>query len=168
MIPAAAPGSPRLSAPWNLGDVLVLAATNVVGAVLIAVAWFGASGTTSVRTEANWLTLGIVGAVVGGSGDGAWLLAGLRSVAVRRRGLAGRAPVGLAETLTGEMVSLVARGEPGRNDSFVAVAGLGRYHHRTCAAVSGRDVVAASADEHSTAGRRPCGLCSSRGETVDG
>jgi hypothetical protein len=34
-----------------------------------------------------------------------------------------------------------------------------RYHRLGCSLVAGKDVSAATLAEHSTAGRRPCGVC---------
>jgi hypothetical protein len=69
---------------------MALYLSNVIGAVLLAVAWLGASGSVSLRAQVPWLDAGIAGVIVAAVGDLRWLLAGRRNVGLFRRELTPR------------------------------------------------------------------------------
>jgi hypothetical protein len=139
------------SLPWRTMDRLVLGLTLGVGAALILVAWWGASGTPQSSTQTRWLGLGMVGNIVAGAGVTTSLMLGRRSVGMARRRLLS-IPVQAVGPPSGVAATTAA-------SDLVAGARMTRYHRAGCPLADGKAVRRASADEHRAAGLVPCGLC---------
>jgi formate/nitrite transporter FocA (FNT family) len=68
---------------------------NLVGALLVAAAWIGASGATTLAGQTPSLNLGVVGLVVSGVANAHLLAQAHRQIEARTRRVLGRlAPVG--------------------------------------------------------------------------
>jgi len=134
--------------------MLVLYACTAVGLIGIAVAWWGASGTTDQLVQIPWVNLGVVGVIVLGLGNCSWLLAGRRAVGERRRQL--------LEGLSAAP-SVVPRAEPparnGTGPRPVWAPGMAHYHRADCQLALGKAAVAATVATHERRGRVPCGMC---------
>src|SRR5437764_15138 len=73
--------------PWQVGDLLTLWFFSAAGALLLFMAWWGASGTPRQSREILWLDVGVIGLLIFGTGAVIWLLTGRRAVGHRRRAL---------------------------------------------------------------------------------
>jgi hypothetical protein len=120
--------------PWGGSLGRIQALTTVLGAALISLAWWGASGSGHPAGQLNWLSLAAGGVVVAGLGHALFLLDAHRRVTMLRlatlvpataRPVASTAPVPMTAP------SLVA-------PSLVAVAKGRRYHRPGCHLVAGK------------------------------
>jgi hypothetical protein len=140
--------------PWQVSEMLVLYGAVVVGFALVAVAWWGASGTARITSQVGWLNLGTVGVMLIGTGNCFWLLLGRRAIGDRRsRLLASFAAAGVPSTTETEVQ---ARAD---SEDLVAGAGMRRYHRVDCQLVRRKPVVPATRAEHEAEGRAACGMC---------
>jgi hypothetical protein len=149
----------RALPPWRLADLAIVYVASFVGFALLAVAWWGASGTAKVSHQVPWVSVGAVALIVLGTGNVFWLLLGRRAVEERRRELL--APfAALAERDTAADATEVAV-EPTRTagPKPVAAPGMGHYHRASCQLVQGKGAKAATPAAHQRAGRQPCGMC---------
>lgn len=135
--------------PWVVPDLFRWFGLLGLSAAGLCVAWWCASGTTTVHSLVTWINVGVVAVVVGGLGNVTWLLQGRRAVTARQRELAAV----LAATRATAPVGLYP------DDVRVAVPGTTRHHRPGCPAVAGKAVDRAALAVHERAGRRPCGLC---------
>lgn len=124
--------------------------TQFVGAVLLLVSWWGASGTTRLRDQVTWVNVGVAGLIVSGTGIALWLLHGYRAVGERQRLL-------LAGLETAPPPDTATTGEG--DAALVSGRGMTRYHRTDCPLVAGKPVRRAARHVHERAGRRPCGMC---------
>jgi hypothetical protein len=140
--------------PWRADDIVVLYVTGFVGAVLLLVSWWGASGTTRLGSQVAWVNVGVAGLIVSGTGIALWLLHGHRAVGERQRLL-------LADLETAPPPDTAPASVPVGEGDAAVVAGsrMTRYHRTDCPLVAGKSVRRASRDVHERAGRRPCGMC---------
>jgi hypothetical protein len=120
------------------------------GAVVLAISWFVASGTASVRNQTTWMAIGVLAVVEIGLGSFGVLLVARRKI-VRR----------CAELLDAidHQTELAARGAAPAASLPVAIDGSPRYHASTCMLVVGKSARAAAGSVHQHAGRRPCEIC---------
>ena len=130
---------------WTKRDATVLAALMAVGAVLVALAWFFAAGRADAGDQLVFVTLAVVGTMVGVVGAVLWTTHGRRLINLRRALLLGTAP-------------------PPAADRAVAtdlVAGpTGKWFHRAdCLLAEGRGWPPSPRPQHERAGRRPCPGC---------
>jgi len=137
--------------PWRADDVVVLYVTTFVGAVLLLIAWWGASGTTRLGAQVAWVNLGVVGIIVAGTGNAVWLLHGNRAVGNRQHDL-------LGDFEGADLVEAEAAVSDEADDVLVAGPRMTRYHRASCPLVAGKDVRPASRSAHEKR-RRPCGMC---------
>lgn len=131
---------------WRSATVSVVIAAGVA---LVVCFWSyrGARAEAVVADQAGWLALSVTAAVISGLGNGWFLLARRRAIAVRRNQLLGTdrpAWTGPPEVAATALVS-------GR--------GMTRYHRPGCSLVAGKSVGAVGRDAHERAGRRPCDWC---------
>lgn len=141
------------SIPWRLGDILVVYAMLVIGAVVVFVAWWGTSGTADVSAQQMWVNVGVVGVAIVGCGNGVWLLTGMRALGEKRRDVVASLGSSLA-TLVGEET---VGGAPSREP--VTAPGMRFFHDPRCPFVTGKQVRAATPSAHQRAGRHPCRIC---------
>jgi hypothetical protein len=135
--------------PWGGSLGRIQALTTVLGAALISLAWWGASGSGHPAGQLNWLSLAAGGVVVAGLGHALFLLDAHRRVTMLRlatlvpataRPVASTAPVPMtAPSLVAPSLvapSLVAPSLVA--PSLVAVAKGRRYHRPGCHLVAGK------------------------------
>lgn len=136
------------SVAWRDGDLIVLSVTALVGAGMIATAWFGASGTARLPAQAAWLNLAVGGFGLFAAGCCVWLVRLRRAVGERRIALIALDP---AE----EPVETPARRAPVTDSlRLVRAEGMAHVHYPDCALVAGKTVV-----EVTLADGEPCGMC---------
>jgi hypothetical protein len=135
--------------PWGKRAALVTLAGIVLGALLIAVGWFGASGTKTFAKQLLWVNLAVVGSALAATAQASWLLRGWRRVGALRREVLASYPRRPASALAR------AEGLSDDHGSHVTVPGTRRYHRRTCLLVRGKEAtrVRGSAD------LEPCDVC---------
>jgi hypothetical protein len=73
----------RVPLPWSRRHRLLLVAFNLMGALLIGVAWFWAAGRAEAQTASLNLAVGAM--VLAGGANGLWLMRGRRAIGRRRR-----------------------------------------------------------------------------------
>lgn len=143
--------SSRQPYPWVVPDLFRWFGLLALSAAGLCVAWWCASGTTSVSHLVTWVNVSVVALVVAGLGNVTWLLQGRRAVAARQRDLT---------TLLLACAPSAAGPLPYPDDVRVSVPGTSRHHDPTCAAVAGKRVERMPVAAHERAGRQSCGLCS--------
>lgn len=141
------PGPVRLRAnpilclrPWTSSAVVRSVQIQLVSALLIGAAWYGASGTASFAAEMDWLKLGVGGLVLSGVANGLWLMSGRQAVGVA------------ALQAFGNVVSKQSERDPYVAETFAVLGGT-RYHRTGCQMLVGRSSRPARAE------LRPCELC---------
>lgn len=144
---------PSRSRPWGLGSVLGLYFAVSVGALLLVLGWWGASGASEPSQQTLWIDLAVIGILLSGVGIGGWLLTGQRAVGKRRRViiLALMGGDGPEPRIFDPMASSL--------DDLVAAPAMTRYHRTSCLLAAGKPVRVATLAAHRSAGRRPCGIC---------
>ena len=75
--------------PWTRRDVIVVVALNVAGLAVIVAGWAWASGRTVLADQFPATDLAVIGLIVAGAGNIAWLLANRRAIGRARRSLLG-------------------------------------------------------------------------------
>jgi hypothetical protein len=73
--------------PWPRREAAIVLALNVIGALTIAGGWGWASGHTILDDQIPAIAVTVAGLVVAGLADIAWLVAGRRGLARRKRTL---------------------------------------------------------------------------------
>lgn len=146
--------APRRPMPWRVADIIRFYITTLLAALVIAIAWWAASGTADVSSQSAWTMVAIGGLIIAGTGNVLWILAGRTIVALRRRQL-----VVLPETISGAVAPDAV--EPPAEDAgaLVATESMTRYHRPDCPLAVGKDARAATLNAHRKRGRRPCGVC---------
>jgi hypothetical protein len=138
---AATGGSPL----WSRRDAGALGALLAIGGILVVASWFFAAGRPDAGDQLVFVSLALVGAVVGMAAVVGWVVRGRRTISARRGRLLGTAPP--APVDAAQAVDLVA----GPN---------GRWFHRAdCMLVDGRGWRASARTEHESAGRLACPGC---------
>jgi hypothetical protein len=130
---------------WSKRDSAVLGVVLVVGAVLVLAGWFFAAGRADAGDQLVFVSVALIGALVGLAAVIGWVVRGRRVISARRGLLLGTAPPAKAEGA--RAVELVA-------------ASTGKWFHRAdCLLAHGRDWSAAPRAEHESAGRLSCPGC---------
>jgi hypothetical protein len=131
--------------PWSAKDRQLLVLRLGAGAVVVLAAWFFAAGETDPADQLPFLSLALLGALLGMWGVFSWVTRGRRLVGQRARFLLGAAPVTNIDLASAE----------------VLVAGGARrwFHRADCLLAASRGWPAASRSAHESAGRRPCPAC---------
>jgi hypothetical protein len=147
---------PEPAGPWQAGDLIAVAVTNVVAVGLLLAAAYGVRQTIEPERSVVFLNLAAVGLVVALAGNATFLLSGMRQVAgLRTALLEGYSEAAAAPSAPRSPLSADEAGAPG----LVSGPSMTRYHLSDCPAVQGKEVKAESRSAHRKAGRRPCGLC---------
>lgn len=126
--------------PWRDGDVVTACLAGLLGGFAVGVAWFGASGTSSIAAQAVWLNVAVGGLMVCGFGIALWLLRGRRSVGERRADL-----VSLADAVPSTeptSVGLPPAETAGGTEPLLLVRapGMRRAHDPGCPLVAGKEI----------------------------
>ena len=131
--------------PWSAKDRQRLVLRLGAGAVVVLAAWFLAAGETDPADQLPFVSLALLGALLGMWGVFSWVTRGRRLVGQRARFLLGAAPVTNIDLASAE----------------VLVAGGARhwFHRADCLLAASRGWPAASRSTHESAGRRPCPAC---------
>jgi hypothetical protein len=130
---------------WSKRDEAVLAVVLAVGAVLVAAGWFFAAGRADAGDQLVFVSLALVGSLVGLAAVIGWVVRGRRLISTRRGLLLGTPPPPKAESA--RAVELVA-------------APTGKWFHRAdCLLAHGRDWNASPRGAHEKAGRLSCPGC---------
>ena len=131
--------------PWSAKDRRLLVLRLGAGAVVVLAAWFLAAGETDPADQLPFVSLALLGALLGMWGVFSWVTRGRRLVGQRARFLLGAAPVTNIDLASAE----------------VLVAGGARhwFHRADCLLAASRGWPAASRSAHESVGRRPCPAC---------
>jgi ABC-type nickel/cobalt efflux system permease component RcnA len=140
--------------PWSRRDALLVALILAVALAGLVVGWLGVSDTVDLNSQTRWLGLGIGALIVGGFGMVAWLLLGLRRIAVLRREV-----LTVVDRRHPEPARVAARPQLSDRQGFGTVPGMRRYHAPDCQLLAGKDAQFAPAAAHAEAGLRPCPIC---------
>ena len=130
---------------WSKRDEAALGVVLAVGAVLVLAGWFFAAGRADAGDQLVYVTVALIGALVGLAAVIGWVVRGRRLISTRRALLLGSPPPPKAEAAFA--TELVA-------------ASTGKWFHRAdCLLAHGRDWSAAPRAEHEQAGRQSCPGC---------
>ena len=130
---------------WSKRDEAVLGLVLAVGAVLVLAGWFFAAGRADAGDQLVYVTVALIGALVGLAAVIGWVVRGRRLISARRVLLLGSPPPAKAEAAFA--TELVA-------------GATGKWFHRAdCLLALGRDWSAAPRAEHEQAGRQSCPGC---------
>ena len=130
---------------WSRRDATVLGVVLALGAVLVAAGWFFAAGRADAGDQLVFVSLALIGTLVGLAAVIGWVVRGRRAISTRRALLLGTPPPPKAETA--RAAELVA-------------APTGKWFHRAdCLLAYGRAWSAAPRAAHEKAGRLSCPGC---------
>ncbi|MEW6471168.1 MAG: hypothetical protein AB1679_02770 [Actinomycetota bacterium] len=130
---------------WSRRDATVVGVVLALGAVLVLAGWFFAAGRADAGDQLVFVSLALVGALVGVTAVIAWVVRGRRAISTRRTLLLGTPPPPKAEGA--RAVELVA-------------APNGKWFHRAdCLLALGRNWSASPRVAHEKAGRLSCPGC---------
>jgi hypothetical protein len=130
---------------WTRRDATVLAVLLAVGGVLVALSWFFAAGRADAGDQLVFVTLAVVGTVVGVIGAVLWTTHGRRLINLRRSLLLGTAPPPAADhAVAAELVA----GPSGK-----------WFHRADCLLAEGRGWATSTRAQHESAGRHACPGC---------
>ena len=130
---------------WSKRDEVTVGAVLAVGAVLVLAGWFFAAGRADAGDQLVYVTVALIGVLVGLAAVIGWVVRGRRLISTRRALLLGSPPPPKAEAAFA--TDLVA-------------ASTGKWFHRAdCLLAHGRDWSPAPRGEHEQAGRQSCPGC---------
>ncbi|HEV7687747.1 MAG TPA: hypothetical protein VGQ80_14325 [Acidimicrobiia bacterium] len=134
---------------WSRRDATLLGTLLAVGAVLVGASWFFAAGRADAGDQLVFVSLALLGALIGLAGVAAWTVHGRRLIGARRGLLLGTAPPARAggTDWAAHAVELVAGPQ-------------GKWFHRAdCLLADGRGWAASPRAQHESAGRKACPGC---------
>lgn len=155
-LPPERPVVPLPKSPWPATGLRRLAPLVIVGAVVLAVSWYGCSGETTWRVQVRWFGLGVLACAVNALGCLVWLGAGVRSLRrerawttaeLRRRDLRPVRPAADAAVAAT------------RSEALVTGARMRRYHRSDCPLMAGKEAQVLSAEAAAARGLPACGVC---------
>jgi hypothetical protein len=130
---------------WSRRDAGRLGGLLAIGGILVAVSWFFAAGRPDAGDQLVFVSLALVGTLIGMGAVAGWIARGRRIISARRSLLLGTAPA--APALAASALELVA-------------GPRGKWFHRAdCLLVDGRNWTASPRTAHESAGRRACPGC---------
>ena len=130
---------------WTRRDATVLTVLLAVGAVLVVASWFFAAGRADAGDQLAFVTLAVVGTMVGVAGAVLWTARGRRLINLRRALLLGTAPPPAAD---------------GALSTDLVAGPTGKWFHRAdCLLAESRGWRPSPRAQHESAGRRPCPGC---------
>ena len=130
---------------FTSADKLRVGGLLAVGAVIIALSWFFAAGRPDAGDQLVFVSLSLVGALLGMSATAGLLLRGRRLVGARTGLLLGTGPAGPTDTVL--------------SAEIVAGPDAKWFHRSDCLLVEGRQWPAAPLSAHLAAGRKACPAC---------
>jgi hypothetical protein len=130
---------------WTKRDATVLVGLLAVGAGLVVAAWFFAAGRADAGDQLVFVSLALVGTMVGTAGAVGWTVRGRRLINVRRSRLLGTAPPPAAD---GAAATALVAGPNGK-----------WFHRADCLLALGRGWPTAARAQHERAGRLACPGC---------
>lgn len=136
---------------WGYRSLIGLVATAVAGAVLLEVAWVGASGQRQAGDQIPWVNLGVLAVLLP-------VVASRRFVVAGRRSLGRRLAAVVAE-IEPAMVDLAQDSGDGGLEPLVAGPATSRYHRAACVLAQHKPFTPAERSVHERAGRGPCEMC---------
>jgi hypothetical protein len=138
---AAAPEFPL----WSRRDAGKLGVLLAVGGILVVASWFFAAGRPDAGDQLVFVSLALLGTLVGMAAVVGWVVRGRRIISARRSLLLGTAPPAPAEAA--QALELVA-------------GPTGKWFHRAdCLLVDGRNWKPSPRGAHESAGRKACPGC---------
>lgn len=141
--------------PWDLRNVRLLVGFNVVGAVMLVVAWEGSREQATLKDQYGSINLAMLALLLAAVGQVGWIIAARRSVVLRQRSTLGRI---LATAPRGSgSASLAPRAD---GSTWVQVPGTRRGHRVHCQLVVGKSVVPLTRVDVAAGDLLPCELCS--------
>jgi hypothetical protein len=138
----AAPSSASL---WTRRDASLLAALLAIGGILVVASWFFAAGRPDAGDQLVFVSLALIGALVGLAAVVGWTVRGRRIISARRGLLLGTAPPAPADAA--------------KATALVAGPGGKWFHRADCLLVDGRGWAASPRTAHESAGRLACPGC---------
>ncbi len=130
--------------PWTPGALRLTLAANVLAAVLLFIAWYGAAGESTLKDGAAWANLSALGLVVAAFGNTRLLLVARHRIGLRQRAL--------------RRSRRQERVEPAETDHRrVALPGARLYHRPPCRLVAGKPAEPLPVRE--LPALEPCGWC---------
>ncbi|MBA3741359.1 hypothetical protein [Sporichthya sp.] len=159
--------------PWVLRDHLVRAILVAVGAVGLAVSWYGCAGETYFRDQYGWLAAGTASAAIASVGLTLWVQAGMRAVrgeekrlltaVILRRRLALDLPLGQDTAPRVARVRPTASSEPVIESpgvpALVSAPSMTRAHLPSCRFVRNKQVAPVTEAEVLVRGLAGCPVC---------
>lgn len=143
---------------WSPLALLRWGGILVVALVVLVTCWYNISGKANWNDQVNTMNVAIASLVVAQAAGIGLLLAGRRTIGLRRVALLGEAaadyvPAGQAAVGTTDIAPI------GVSAVLVGEAGRTHYHRADCAMAAGRNWPAGSELELQRAGLTPCGVC---------
>jgi hypothetical protein len=136
---------------WTRRDLILLAVGLGIGLVVIAVSWYGSSGTRQPSRQVRWVAVSIIGLALSAVTNVAWVLRCRRAI--------GRGLRSLPATFGWVRQPSATVDRPGQEEIFVSSGASTLYHRRACVFAEGRAVRSGSRDDHQRAGLSPCEVC---------
>jgi hypothetical protein len=130
---------------FTSADKLRVGVLLAAGAVVIVLSWFFAAGRSDAGDQLLFVSLSLVGALLGMAATAGLLLRGRRIVGARTQLLLGTAPAAPTDTLV--------------SAELVAGPDAKWFHRSDCLLVEGRQWPPAPLAAHLGAGRKPCPAC---------
>jgi hypothetical protein len=130
---------------WSRRDAGKLGVLLAVGGIVVVASWFFAAGRPDAGDQLVFVSLALVGTLIGMGAVVGWIVRGRRIISARRSLLLGTAPPAPAEAAS----------------ALELVAGpRGKWFHRSdCLLVDGRNWNASPRAAHESAGRLACPGC---------
>jgi hypothetical protein len=134
---------------WSRREATLLGTLLAVGAVLVGASWFFAAGRADAGDQLVFVSLALLGALIGLAGVAAWTVHGRQLIGARRGLLLGTAPPATPEGMgwAAHAAELVA-GPKGK-----------WFHRADCLLADGRGWSASPRAQHESAGRKACPGC---------
>ena len=130
---------------FTSADRVRVGVLQAVGALLIALAWFFAAGRADAGDQLIFVSLSLLGALLGMAATAGLFLRGRRAVGARTAPLRGSAPAAPVD-------APLAR-------DLVAGPGAKWYHRSDCLLAEGRHWSPSPLSAHQAAGRKACPAC---------
>ena len=146
----------RFAAPWDLRSVRLLVGFNVVGAVMLVVAWERSSQQATLKDQYGSINLAMLALLLAAVGQVGWIIAARRSVVLRQRSTLAR----IVTSASGGSQAASLASSRAAGSAWVQVPGTRRGHRVHCQLVVGKAVVPLTRADVAAGELLPCELCS--------